>query len=146
MQYLINTIKCIMGIISITVGIVCLKKVSKIPYPELRKKENYKLLDRYSYASQMIDCLLIFFTFLLTPPGEYGNGMELICAVLVVLVFAPFTIRCVYRARKKMKLIDTHPKFEDYLSLLKCFRGFLVIKFFFIFLLVASMSKFFDSI
>ena len=56
MQYLIIVIKCIMGIISITVGIVCLKKVSKIPYPELRKKENYKLLDRYSYASQMIDC------------------------------------------------------------------------------------------
>ena len=146
MQYLIIIIKCIMGIISITAGIVCLKKASKIPYPELRLKDNYKLLDRYSYGSLVVDLILIVLLFLLTPQGEYGNGVEIICTVLVVLGFTPFVIRCKYQVRKKIKMIDKHPKFEDYLSLLKCFRGFLVIKFFFIFLLVASMSKFFDAI
>ena len=63
MQYLIIIIKCIMGIISITAGIVCLKKASKIPYPELRLKDNYKLLDRYSYGSQVVDLILIVLLF-----------------------------------------------------------------------------------
>ena len=139
MQYLIIIIKCIMGIISITAGVVCLKKASKIPYPELRIKDNYKLLDRYGYGSQVIDLVLIVLLFLLTPQGEYGNGVEMVCATLVILIFAPFTIRCVHRVRKQMRLIDKHPKFENY-------RGFLVLKFFFIFLLVASMSKIFDAI
>lgn len=146
MQYLIIIIKCIMGIISITAGVVCLKKASKIPYPELRIKDNYKLLDRYGYGSQVIDLILIVLLFLLTPHGEYGNGVEIICTVLVVLSFTPFVIRCKYQVRKKMKMIDKHPKFENYLKLLWCFHGFLIAKMFFIFLLVASMSKVFDAI
>ena len=141
MKYLIIGIKCIMGIISITAGIVCLKKASKIPL-----KDNYKLLDRYSYGSQVVDLILIVLLFLLTPQGEYGNGVEIICTVLVVLGFTPFVIRCKYQVRKKIKMIDKHPKFDNYLKLLWCFHGFLIAKMFFIFLLVASMSNFFDAI
>ena len=146
MQYLIFVIKCIMGMISVAAGVICLKKASKIPYPELRMKDNYKLLDRYSYGSQVIDLILIVLLFLLTPQGDYGNGVEIICAVLVVLGFAPFVFRCKYQVRKKMKMIDKHPRLENYQTLLWCFRGFLIAKTFFIFLLTASMSKFFDAI
>ena len=146
MQYLIFVIKCIMGMISVAAGVICLKKASKIPYPELRMKDNYKLLDRYSYGSQVIDLVLIVLLFLLTPQGDYGNGVEIICAVLVILGFAPFVIRCKYQVRKRMKMIDKHPRLENYQTLLWCFRGFLIAKTFFIFLLTASMSKFLDAI
>ena len=89
-------------IISFVVGYMSIFKTNQFPKDKFSEKKNYYLIGIYSSMGAFVDLLLTLIISVRIPYGEYGTGIEILVALIVLLIYGLPCIISSINLKKKM--------------------------------------------